>query len=53
MSAKTFELSEDWVVVILGFGIIGLALLGFVVLFHLSAGQTLLNSLQKYFPDPI
>lgn len=31
MSAKTFELSEDWVVVILGFGIIGLALLGFVV----------------------
>ncbi len=31
MSAKTFELSEDWVVVILGFGIIVLALLGFAV----------------------
>jgi len=31
MSSKTFELSEDWVVVILGIGIIAVALLGFVV----------------------
>ena len=31
MSSKTFQLSEDWTVVVLGIGIIALALLGFVV----------------------
>lgn len=31
MSSKSFELSEDWVVVILGIGIIAIALLGFIV----------------------
>ncbi|MFD1165101.1 YeiH family protein [Sphingobacterium daejeonense] len=31
MSSKTFQLSEDWTVVVLGIGMIALALLGFVV----------------------
>lgn len=31
MSSKKFQLSEDWTVVVLGIGIIALALLGFVV----------------------